>query len=412
MWLWRGAQSAVFYYATCTPCAENADRRKRMKEAEAARSRREKEKTEEIIADQPRPFPQPTAFSTNPGWSEEITLGPGPPARRGGNRSGHRRTDSWNTDGISANSCQDVRTSQRKDKGSLMQPIEDRWNRMRYQREDEPLWGEDVEVRGSSVGLSGSGKANANEPSKYYIARVPPVNDLHPPIVSGPKSRAETRWMLQPVPSARVMAGKDRFDTRTQNTGSSDTRIARQTSTKKNPERTQLPPVPTQNVEKKPARACPPFAHLDDDDDDHHHQQHHHHHHHHPRTLKTPEPKNSREHTSPPLAYGHDESSFVIASSLRSRSDSSSLASIESYDIESPRVSIQSPQTPITRPLSKEVDDGTKLFRPHVSRTLSNMHRADNKKVQLLHLEISDPHDEVALGDLEQIRPWRWSMDI
>ncbi|KAF5860452.1 hypothetical protein ETB97_001461 [Aspergillus alliaceus] len=403
MWLWRGAQSAVFYYATCTPCAEKVDRRKRMKEAEAARSRRAKEKHDEIVADQPRPFPQPTAFSTNPGWAEEIALGPGPPARRGGNRSAHRRTDSWNTDGISTNSCQDVRASQKKDKGSLMQPIEDRWNRMRYQREDEPLWGEEVEVKGSSVGLSGSGKANANEPSKYYIARVPPVNDLHPPIVSGPKSRAETRWMLQPVPSARVMAGKDRVDTPTQKSSPSDTRITREKSTNKNPERTHLPPLPTQHVEKKSARARPPFAHLDDDDDDDDDDD--------PRPLKTPEPIDNRQFTSPSPAYGRDESNFVIASSLRSRSDSSSLASIDSDDIESPRVSIQSPQTPISRPMSKEADDGSRLFRPQVSKTLSSLHR-DVKKVSLLHLEISDPHEEVGFGDLEQIRPWRWSMDI
>ncbi|KAF7585986.1 hypothetical protein BBP40_009739 [Aspergillus hancockii] len=395
MWLWRGAQSAVFYYATCTPCSEKVDRRKRMKEAEAARSRREKEKSEEIIADQPRPFPQPTAFSTNPGWAEEIALGPGPPARRGGTRSAHRRTDSWKSDGISANSCQDVRASQKKDKNSLMQPIEDRWNRMRNQREDEPLWGEEMEVKGSSVGLSGSGKANGKEPSKYYIARVPPVNDLHPPIVSGPKSRAETRWMLQPVPSARVMAGKDRFDTPTQKSNSSDARLNREKSTNKSPERTQLPPLSTQNTKKKTANACPPFALRDE-----------------PRALKTPEPKNSRELASPAsLVYGRDESNFVIASSLRSRSDSSSLDSPIVSDVESPRVSIQSPATPISRPMSKEADDGNRHFRPHVSKALTNLQQ-DDKKVQLLQLEISDPHDEVGFGQFEQLRPYRWSMDI
>ncbi|THC98784.1 hypothetical protein EYZ11_001763 [Aspergillus tanneri] len=177
MWLYRGAQSAVFYYATCTPCASSVDRRKRRKDA--ARSQREKEKLDAIVTDQPRPFPQPTPFSTNQGWMEEITLGPGPPARRGGLRNTHRRTDSWNTDAQSANSANDVpRTggsAQKKDKGSLMQPVSDRWNRMRYQREDEPLWGQEVEVKGSSVGLSGRGRTDVKEPSKYYIARVPPL---------------------------------------------------------------------------------------------------------------------------------------------------------------------------------------------------------------------------------------------
>ncbi|KAE8145994.1 hypothetical protein BDV25DRAFT_163386 [Aspergillus avenaceus] len=387
MWLWRGAQSAVFYYATCTPCAEKGDRRKRMKEAKVARSQRAKEKSDDIVTDQPRPFPQPTAFSTNPGWADEIALGPGPPARRGGNRSAHRRTDSWNTD---ANSCQNGNATHKKDKGSIMQPIEDRWNRLRNQREDEPLWGEDVEIKGSSVGLAGSGKASGHEPSKYYTAKAPPVNDLHPPIVSGPKSRAETRWMLQPPPSARVMAGKEHFNTSSQTNKHTDIRTTaadKRTSTR-SPERTQLPPISTQPVEKKITPTSAPVSDR--------------------RALKTPEPRDNKP-SSP--GYGRGDSNSAVGSSLRSRSDSSTLPSPTDSEFESPRVSIQSPETPVSRPMSKGTDDDNRPYRPHVSKALTSLQR-DDKKVELLHLEISDLHDEVGLGQLEHMRPWRWSMDI
>ena len=62
------------------------------------------------------------------------------------------------------------------------------------QREDEVLWGQ---------------KKRSSDKADYYIPRMPPVNDLHPPVASGPKSRAEVRWMLQPPPSAKVMEGKE-----------------------------------------------------------------------------------------------------------------------------------------------------------------------------------------------------------
>lgn len=69
---------------------------------------------------------QPTPFSTNPGWAEEIRLGPGPPARKS-----------------------------RADK----------------------------------------------------FARS--VEDAHPPIVGTPRNPADVQWMLQPPPTAKVMAGKE-----------------------------------------------------------------------------------------------------------------------------------------------------------------------------------------------------------
>ncbi|KAJ5188422.1 hypothetical protein N7472_007436 [Penicillium cf. griseofulvum] len=346
MWLYRGAQSAVFYYASCTPCAENVDRRKRRKDA--ARVQREKEKerrNNEVITDQPRPFAQPTPFSTNVGWKEEISLGPGPPARRGGHRS-HQRTDSWNTD----------QSSQlKKDKsGGLMHPLGEKWKSMRYQREDEPLWGQQ-EVRGSSIGFSGRGRADPNETSKYYIPRVPPVNDLHPPIVSGPCSRADTRWMLQPPPSARVMAGKadvtsptraTPLDLTTNETGDGAIDDTAQDHRPRRPSLTQL--------------------RIESDG---------------------PEPE------------------------LHTRTDSMFSTGTTNSDL-SQSLSWKYPETPASRPQSKATDDSDKLYRPNISKTLSTVHR-DDKNIHMLHLEINDDHrDDIGLGQFQPLRPWRWSMDI
>jgi hypothetical protein len=369
MWLYRGAQSAVFYYATCTPCAMSIDRRKRKKDAARIKRLNEKAATTEVVTDQPRPFPQPTAFSTNEGWSEEIALGPGPPTRRGGNRN-NQRTNSWSTDKSSP---------LKKDKSSgLMQPLNDRWKSMRYQREDEPLWGQ--EVRGSSIGFSGRGRTDQQEPPKYYAARVPPVNDLHPPIVSGPRSRAETRWMLQPPPSAKVMAGKERFDMsspRDSVGGFNEwpSRTIRGTIEEEEPEHiskeTEDGTIDTTGLQQQLPRR-PSVSHV---------------------------------RTSFDSGIGDN-----LGRPRHSRSDSElSVADDQSFS-----VSWRYPDTPATRPASNSTEGSIKAPRSQISRALSTMQRGDDHKhkVHLLHLEINDDRDEFGVGQLERIRPWRWSMDI
>ncbi|KAL3468244.1 hypothetical protein BJX64DRAFT_283122 [Aspergillus heterothallicus] len=382
MWLYRGAQSAVFYYATCTPCASSLDRRKRKKEAARSRSERERYQSDAIITDQPQPFPQPTPFSTNQGWMEELALGPAPPKRRGGHRTTtHHRMESWDTGAWSTTSCQDLNisdsTSPKISKiGS--RHLGDRFNRMlRYQREDEPLWGEEIEVKGSSVGLSGRGRVNARAPSKYYIPRVPPVNDLHPPIVSGPKSRAETRWMLQPPPSARIMAGKERSPTMVQPVDYSSLRGDSDRRTHTLPLATDAPEIPPQASPLLPMRS--------------------------PKAPST----TSQDLPCPPspsyFAYGKDESHFVIASSIYSASDScSTLSSVET--------DFESPNTPISRPISKGVSEHREHPRPLIARALTTMHH-DSKEVHLLRFDLQEPHD-IEEGQVERVRPWRWSMDI
>ncbi|KAL4809482.1 hypothetical protein BDV18DRAFT_132168 [Aspergillus unguis] len=401
MWLYRGVQSAVFYYVTCTPCAESMSKRKRRKEAVRARSQREKQNSVGVISDQPRPFPQPTPFSTNPGWMEELALGPNGAKRRGGRtNTPHHRLESWDTGEFSNDSDQDSDmmvphgSSQRMTKmGS--RHLGDRWNRMRrYQREDEPLWGEELEVKGSSVGIGGQAKVDARAPSKYCIPRVPPVNDLHPPIVSGPRSRAETRWMLQPPPSARVMSGKERGRTMAPPVDYGSMRVNSDKSISRRSGHTHtLPPLVTDSSAQSPGDSpALPFA-L-------------------PRTPDSAA-QESPHATSPSFyAYGKDESHFVISSSLYSHSDScSTLSSPGDSDPESPRDSLHSPETPVSRPISKPVGGNPESPRPVISRALTSVQKDSKKNIHMLQFELPDPHD-VGVGHVERIRPWRWSMDF
>lgn len=362
MWLYRGAQSAVFYYVTCTPCANSLYRRKRKKEA--VRTQRQKEKSEtHLVTDQPRPFQQPSPFSTNDGWREEISLGPGPPARRGGHRNNnHHSAGSWTPD----------QDPQKKDKsGVLKHPLGERlW--MRYQREDEPLWGQ--EVRGSSIGFSGGGRADPYESSKYYIACVPPVNDLHPPIVSGPRSRAETRWMLQPPPSARVMAGKERVSVSPRDSMGDfddDGRLSRVANTDLDLAEGDAERINNELGDGALGRTA----------------------------IKQLMPRR------PSLTRLRGGSGSVDGYHTTPHSRSDSMFSTNDSD--------DRPRTPASRPLSKATNDSSKMYmHPQISKTVSTLQR-DKKKVHLLQVEINDDApDEIGVGQLKRIRPWRWSMDI
>ncbi|KAI4251138.1 MAG: hypothetical protein LQ352_005043, partial [Teloschistes flavicans] len=204
-WFWRGFQSAVFYYVSCAPCSKLAYRRKRRKDI--ARSREEAKEMEEGL------YPHPAPFSTNQYWQEEMALGPGPPRKkkdmdrkRGEDSAQVSQRDlttgsSARTGTSSADTVVAKISTEGSSEGAEQESTSgDGWNRKRYQREDEYLWGAD--------------SIDDHEPgdrSYYYVARNPAVNDLHPPVVSTqPAQRSETRWMLQPPPSARVMEGKER----------------------------------------------------------------------------------------------------------------------------------------------------------------------------------------------------------
>ncbi|KAL1962847.1 hypothetical protein VTN77DRAFT_9122 [Rasamsonia byssochlamydoides] len=396
MWLFRGVQSAIFYYATCTPCATAGDLRRRKREA--ARTQREQARAAALVTDQPRVFPQPTPFSTNPGWAEEIALGPGPPARRGGHRPANNRSSNQLDRTASSTTLEDDLPS-RKEKGGLGERLH--W--MRYQREDEPLWGQEEmqEVPGSSVGISGRGRADTSHSSRYYIARAPPVNDLHPPIVSGPTSRAETRWMLQPPPPARVMAGKERYESvRGSREGSVRKKSEDEVQVKSTSQLTEQTTKPTNSSRKvdkghRPAPITVVGEHrkaVDSQED---------------LTDSTSRrvPLATIASRSKSVAYDHgghayDEFHLQVSSAMNSRSNSPS-------SLGSPVDSLPCPDMPYWRPDSKGTDDSGKAFHPSFSNIVSPLHRS-HTKVEAIHVEINEQEE----GPIQQIRPWRWSFDI
>ncbi|OKL60254.1 hypothetical protein UA08_04586 [Talaromyces atroroseus] len=421
MWLARGVQSAIFYYATCTPCAAAEDRRRRKKEA--IRAQREQARSVIIVTDQPQPFPQPTPFSTNAGWMEEIALGPGPPARR-------HRTKNGPSDGTalprlsstSSMTIEDSMLSGGKGKTSLGEKLH--W--ARFQREDEVLWGEeerrakDAEqsAQGSSVGISGRGRAGTSHSNKYYIARAPPVNDLHPPIVSGPASRTETQWMLQPPPSAKVMAGKAKGDNLHGSREPSVRKRSRVDSEIKESDEDDLiqegysAPI-ADRTSWTLGRGNTYRRALDNDKKQR------------PLTLdidsliergRKDKDDNSEVLRPPPSAitatprsvsmtnvrHAYDEWHLQLSPSFHSRSNSPS-------SMGSPADSLHWPDTPpYSRPESKHTEDSGKVFQPQYLNLAVSSHRENNKSIEAIHVEVNEPRSR------EQMHPlkWRWSFDI
>ena len=227
-------QSVAFYVLSCSTCAKINHRRKAKIQA-----KRERAEKHELETEQPGLYRHPSPFSTNPYWTEEIMMGPGPPKKKGD------KTDSKNASQRALNtagqgsSYASSGVMSTTDAGSSPTAVTEGsrlsgegWNLKRYQREDEALWGHDtpgpghrimdaIAKAGSTAGRliesrlsrGGSGSVEEENPGIYYLAKNPPVNDLHPPVVSTqPASRDETRWMLQPPPPAKVMEGKERVD--------------------------------------------------------------------------------------------------------------------------------------------------------------------------------------------------------
>ncbi|CZR60822.1 uncharacterized protein PAC_10718 [Phialocephala subalpina] len=233
-------QSVAYYVLSCSTCAKISHRRKAKVQAKKERAEKHALETE-----QPGLYRHPSPFSTNPYWTEEIMMGPGPPKQKNGSKNASQRA--LNTAGQGSSYAGSTAMSQSDGPSSPTNATEgsrisgEGWNRKRYQREDEALWGHDIAGpgqrimdaiarAGTSAGrllegrLSRSGPLKEEEnPSSYYLAKNPPVNDLHPPVVStAPASRDETRWMLQPPPAAKVMEGKERVNrSRASSNGSS-----------------------------------------------------------------------------------------------------------------------------------------------------------------------------------------------
>ncbi|OCK75932.1 hypothetical protein K432DRAFT_307511 [Lepidopterella palustris CBS 459.81] len=239
MSLLRGIQSAIFHYVSCAPCTGYLYRNKRMKQAK--RDRKEKI---QLQMEQPELYHHPDPSSTNPYWSEEIVMGPGPPPRRTGRKAnngsqrGITTADTQSTVASHGGSSLDINPMENMDpmRASDDTLSGDNWNRRRYQREDEELWGfgEAIDTvgkpytAGSSVGVSGITRPGTAKSSTetYYTVRAPPVNDLHPPVVSVPSpNAADNRWMLQPPPKAKIMNGKERATNRSRSGSGASSRV-------------------------------------------------------------------------------------------------------------------------------------------------------------------------------------------
>ena len=201
-WLWRGFQSAVFYYLSCAPCTKIAYQRRRHKATQRARAERAATEIEHGL------YQHPSPFSTNIYWSEEMALGPGPPQR---NRNKDReRGRAESSRGLrfgegGSNSLAGTSSADTVVEIELAVPREQDQVGRRYQREDENLWG----LSSDSITSMSRSSTTGSRTGYYSLARNPAVNDLHPPVVSTqPTHPSQTRWMLQPPPSAKIMEGK------------------------------------------------------------------------------------------------------------------------------------------------------------------------------------------------------------
>ena len=221
-WFWRGFQSAIFYYVSCAPCTKFAYQRRRRKDRRRANAEHEVEEGS---------YQHPSPFSTNMYWREEMLLGPGPPQKKKErDKEREKERENWNrglgTGGsaLTGASSADTMVGTEGVEGRRIEqerPSGEGWNKRRYQREDEILWGfdDDDHAHTSDVGISRARTSSSGGP--YYFARNPEVNDLHPPIVNTPTNKSQTRWMLQPPPSARVMEGKERANRSRSDSGTS-----------------------------------------------------------------------------------------------------------------------------------------------------------------------------------------------
>jgi len=226
-WFWRGFQSAIFYYVSCAPCTKYAYQRKRNKrkriadrEAAAYDAAHAGGQLHVPSSSTSNPYEQPTPFSTNIHWREEMQMGPAM-AGRGKKKAGNANTDGERSRALTAAGSIDSAGASSQDTtlrpdstsgaavdqglGNNTKFEGEGWNLKGYQRPDEGLWGLDDAISGKRA----NGREGISTSDFYAAGRNPSVNSLHPPVVSSkPRSKEEIRWMLQPPPSAMVMEGK------------------------------------------------------------------------------------------------------------------------------------------------------------------------------------------------------------
>jgi len=201
-WFLRGVQSAVFHYASCAPCTGYADGRKRRRDAKQARKAREK-----LMLEEPDTYHHPEPTGTNPFWGEEIAKGPGPPPRRA-RRTGTGTGTTGTGTGTGTGSTWGITTA-----GTLSSVASKVGSSLDGESKDvHDLQDLQDPLRLSDESLDAAmPRPTASRTGSYHCARAPPVNDLHPPVVSLPSpDPVDNLWMLQPPPRASVMAGRER----------------------------------------------------------------------------------------------------------------------------------------------------------------------------------------------------------
>ncbi|AEO65886.1 uncharacterized protein THITE_2065711 [Thermothielavioides terrestris NRRL 8126] len=257
-------QSAIFYFLACTPCHEFHHQHKTRQHA-----KRERQRKERIVMEQPHLYRHPDPFHTNPYWDEEIRMGPSLPKKRRGSEGiakslSQRRLTAASRDGRPSIGTGSSVVVSMSELGSIASPRPSTspanaqglasaptvvpeeeptspalsktasistnadWNLKRYQREDEELWGHEsawsgrhklmdaIKHAGTTAGRYMESKLGLEKQitdedryNFYFTPRNPPVNDYHPPVVSSrPAHKDALRWMLQPPPPAKVMEGK------------------------------------------------------------------------------------------------------------------------------------------------------------------------------------------------------------
>ncbi|KAI1272722.1 hypothetical protein F5Y07DRAFT_412218 [Xylaria sp. FL0933] len=238
-------QSLVFYVVACSPCHQAIHQRHLKQEAKKQREAQQAERAH-------GGYQQPEPFTTNPYWSEEISMGPHIERKKYKSAS-QRGLTSAGGDTVSVLTKENEKPTSSIGQGSIISitkvdtpssidesgyqssrdmttDLPHNWNHKRYQREDEELWGSElsrtghklmdaIKHAGSSAGrfIESSLNKDANkiddddddyEGSRYFLPVNPPVNDYHPPIVRRTPFKGAVQWMVQPPPPAKLMEGK------------------------------------------------------------------------------------------------------------------------------------------------------------------------------------------------------------
>lgn len=226
MALHRATQSAIWYYVSCTPCAEARYRKKLRNNAERWRLEREA-----MAAEDPDMYQHPSPSGINPNWQTEMDAGPHVVAR------GRKKTTASDTRRPRTSMTQLSNVSEGPSSLDLTSSAASRDGRndskfdfKQYQREDDRLWGSVSTERLTSNASEQSGTITKPQKARirggdyemsYAKYRNPQISELHPATVTKISSREEARWMFQGLPNVDVMTGRDKASRSRSDSGNS-----------------------------------------------------------------------------------------------------------------------------------------------------------------------------------------------